>query len=232
MKTKYTTLFVDLDDTIWDTQANNKEALREIYDTRGWNTYFDSFKQFFDRYLPININLWSLYGQGKITKDELIVERLVRPLQSAMPIDRRLALDINEELLNRISVKTKLVDGAEEVLSYLTKSYQLVILSNGFTEVQFRKLRNSRIEHYFRHIILSDQVGVNKPHPEIFSIALKQAQAKPGETLMIGDSWDSDITGAHNRGIDQVWFNPEKKASAGFQPTYTIEKLKELKSIL
>ena len=53
-----------------------------------------------------------------------------------------------------------------------------------------------------------------------------------GETLMIGDSWDADIAGAQKSRIAQIWFNPGNLSSDGFEPTYTVEMLEEIKELL
>lgn len=232
MTKRYSTIFIDLDDTLWDTQSNNKEALREIYDKRGWENHFPSFQHFHDIYLPINNHLWDLYAQGKISKPELIRRRITEPLATAIHVDEATATAINDELLAYTSAKTKLIDGAKELSEYLHSKYQLVIVSNGFEEVQYKKMRGAGIESYFQHVVLSDQVGTNKPHPEIFSVALQKANAQPDEVLMIGDSWTSDIVGAKNSGIDQMWFNPHGASLGEFSPTYVIKHLLDICRII
>lgn len=229
----YTTVLVDIDDTIWDTQNNSREAFREMYDDHKWNKYFNSFSQFYDKnYLPSNVELWSLYAHGKISKEELIVKRFEIPFSGFISLTPDKSSLLNQELLNRVSEKTKLVDNAREVLSYLKPKYQLVVLSNGFREVQYKKLKNSGLEKFFSHVILSDEAGVNKPHPEIFNLAMKTSGANVKEIIMLGDSWESDIKGAENSGIDQIWYNPDKLNANGFVPTHTITNLLEVKQIL
>ncbi len=93
-------------------------------------------------------------------------------------------------------------------------------------------MRGAGIESYFQHVVLSDQVGTNKPHPEIFSVALQKANAQPNEVLMIGDSWTSDIVGAKNSGIDQMWFNPHGASLGEFSPTYVIKHLLDICRII
>lgn len=229
---KYSTIFVDIDDTIWDTRRNSRETFAEMYDNHGWGNYFESFDHFYDIYLPSNIHLWSLYAHGKIHKEELIVQRFLNPLGPYLQIDEKFALQLNEELLERVSQKTMLVDNARGLLDYLSAKYQLLVLSNGFNEVQHRKLQNANIDTYFTHVILSDVVGVNKPHPAIFRFALDAANVRKEEAVMLGDSWESDICGAYQSGIDQIWFNPDRLRAEGFEPTYIVTELKEIEHIL
>ena len=106
------------------------------------------------------------------------------------------------------------------------------ILSNGFREVQYKKIENSGLKPYFDKIILSDEIGVNKPHADFFMHALKKTNANRSHTLMIGDSWDADIVGAYNSNIDQLWFNPEEHHPNAFTPTYCVKTLSEIKAIL
>jgi len=118
-------------------------------------------------------------------------------------------------------------------LNYLKeKGYRMYIISNGFEEVQAAKMNNSGLTPYFIGMILSDNVGVNKPHPKIFEEALKTAGLSKENTLMIGDDWEADMEGAKSFGIDQVWLDQRIESSKGFEPTYHIHSLLELKDIL
>jgi len=105
----------------------------------------------------------------------------------------------------------------------------MYILSNGFREVQYKKIENSGLMPYFDKIILSEDAGINKPHPDMFTYALKNTNSKRNQTIMIGDSWDADIVGAHNSRIAQIWLNPAGEAPQGFEPTYTVRSLTEIK---
>ena len=140
------------------------------------------------------------------------------------------ALDIPMELL---PTRTLLVPHAREVLDDLHGRYTLSIVSNGFVEVQYRKIRNSGIAGYFDHIVLSEEAGALKPDKRIFEHALRLNAARPDEALMVGDLYQADIAGAQNASIDQAYFNwrgtPLPPANA---PTYTIRSLRELMEIL
>jgi putative hydrolase of the HAD superfamily len=119
-----------------------------------------------------------------------------------------------------------------ELLDYLRPKYRLHILSNGFREVQYRKIENSGLTSYFHKIILSEDAGSNKPHPDMFTYALKSTNSRRDQTVMIGDSWDADIVGARNSRIDQIWFNPKGEPATDFQPTFTVGSLAEIREIL
>ena len=228
----YKNLFIDLDDTLWDIHRNSKECLLEIYDDYGYQKYYKCFDDYYNVYMPNNHRLWGLYRNGEINKEELIVERFLIPVREFGINDKMYAKNLSDDFLERTIFKTNLVEGTMELLEYLNPKYNMHILSNGFREVQYKKINNSGLKPYFDKIILSDDAGINKPHPDIFTYALKNTHSLREETLVIGDSWDADILGAYNSDIHQLWFNPEGLRPNGFTPTYCVKTLNEIKQIL
>jgi putative hydrolase of the HAD superfamily len=229
---KCKTLFIDLDDTLWDTYHNNKECLKEIYTDYGFDRYFGSFEAFYDYYMPHNLRLWEQYRNHEIDRQTLITERFRYVLRVKGIADKEPALQLNHDFLERTTTKTRLIPGAIDLLEYLRPSYKMYILSNGFREVQFRKLTHSGLAAYFSRMLLSEDANIQKPHKEIFDYALINTNSRRSETLMIGDSWEADVVGARNAGIAQLWFNPEGLPAKGFTPTYTVRSLAEIKEIL
>ncbi len=229
---KYKNLFIDLDDTLWDTYHNNKKCLEEVYDDYQFERYYASFEAFYNYYMPNNLRLWELYRNHKINRQTLIIERFLHVLRYTGINDVDAALSLNNDFLQRTTTKTKLIPGTIELLEYLRPSYRMFILSNGFREVQFKKLYNSGLAPYFERMILSEDANIQKPHKEIFDFALKNTNSRRGETLMIGDSWDADIMGAYNAKMDQMWFNPEKLPSKNISPTFIVHSLLDIKNFL
>lgn len=201
-------IFIDLDETLWATRENNKEALKEVYNSRKWDTYFKDFESFFAKYEPHNDHVWDLYREGAITKQELTIDRFRTPLLPEIELSDQEILEINTEFLERAAVKEKLLPGAIELLQDLHALYKLVIVSNGFEEVQAKKMDASGILPYIDYTILSESAGANKPSPKIFNYAFSVSKSRPAETIMIGDSWDADIIGAERAGIPAIWYNP------------------------
>ena len=230
---KYKTIFIDLDDTILDTNAISRESLEELYRDCHFDRFFPTFDDYFAIYMPNNLKLWKSYRDGSVSKEELIIERMLYPLRPFGIDDTQFALDLNQNFLHRTTMKSKLLPHTIDVLEFLHAKYKLYILSNGFEEVQYKKIANSGLSPFFDGIVLSDEIGFNKPSPEIFDYALKKAQTTAKESLMIGDSIEADILGARNCNIDQVWcdFGVEE-FDDNFEPTYRITSLLELKIIL
>lgn len=229
---KYTTLFIDLDDTLYDFSAASRESFHETYDQLHYERYFNSFEHYLSLYEPYNLELWHLYGEGKITKEELNKRRYSHPLEMVGIHNQELADTFCREALGRIPTKGNLVTGAIELLEYLRPKYAMYILSNGFKELQSRKMRTAGIDSYFDGLILSEDIGVNKPGRALYEHATQISGARLDESLMIGDMFDTDILGAANIGMDSLYFNPKGKSDHPFTPTYEVKTLLQIKEIL
>ena len=229
---KYKNLFFDLDDTIWAFSQNARDTFEEVYQKYSFDRYFDSFNHYYTLYQQRNTELWIEYGEGKITKDELNRQRFFYPLQAVGVEDEALAEQFSKDFFAIIPTKSTLMPHAKEVLEYLAPKYNLYILSNGFQELQCHKMRSAGIDRFFKKIVLSDDIGVLKPWPEIFHFALSATQSEVRDSLMIGDSWENDVAGAKGVGMHQVFYNVTGKEELPFQPTYHISNLKELMQIL
>lgn len=195
-----------------------------------------SFEEYFGIYAQINDQLWAEYREKKITKDFLRACRFERSLKEFGIAPKVEFSEIDDLYLKIMSVQTNLFPGTSEVLSELkNRGYQIHIITNGFKEVQYDKLQNTGLDKFLTNVFISEEIKSHKPSKEIFEYAIKSSNARKKESLMIGDSWESDIVGAKNFGIDQVFFNPEK-LDVDFEnygePTYTINYLKQLLTIL
>lgn len=229
----YKHIFIDLDDTLWDFHANAKESLHEVFDNKKLSEYFVDFEHFFKIYAKRNLELWELYGKGEISKDFLMIERFRHPLAKMGVNNDDLAEQIGIQFLDILPTKTILIPFAEELLEYLLPKYSLTIISNGFIEVQYKKLRSANLEHYFTHVVLSEAAKALKPDKRIFEYALKLNGAKPTEALMIGDSYAADIVGAQNAGIDQIFLHPTSDKTEKMKPcTYLVKGLEEVMGIV
>lgn len=230
------TLFIDLDDTIWDFRANSKLALRQVYGEFSLDRVFAGYEQFQTFYMEANHQLWEEYHHNRVTKDFLIVERFARPLRqvdSPLSDDMSFIMSLNDRYLDVLAQQNTLVPGALDLLDYLTaKGYPLYILSNGFAEVQARKLQSGGIDRYFKRLILSDEIGITKPDRRLFDYALQVVGSTAADTAIVGDNYDADILGAMNAGWRAIYFNRDNLPVIGAQPHYMVTALEQLKSIL
>ena len=202
----YDHLFFDLDNTLWDFTANSRLAMEQTLIQNELLPRLISFNSYFQRYEQINQALWSDYHSKKITKQNLITERFSRSLQE-FGIHDYDWIELNRLYLENMALQTKLFPGTVETLTALrTKGYQMHIITNGFREVQYSKLSNCGLAPFFTKVFISEEIKTTKPHRQIFEHALKSTNASKKRSIMIGDSWEIDILGALEFGMDQIMF--------------------------
>ncbi len=229
---KYKHLFFDLDHTLYDFEQSTYETLNELCEKYHLaNKGIPQFKYFYNRYLEINLRFWGQYRKGKIEKAFLNVERFHVTFKEFGIDDRDFAEKFANEYLANAPLKNTLFPNAHETLDYLQDKYILHLITNGFEEVQEKKIDTTDLRKYFQTITTSEEAGVKKPDPAIFHYALSKANAVPEESLMIGDNLEVDILGAKNVGMDQMFFNVDKIPHNG-EITFEISKLKEIVGLL
>lgn len=231
MKQRYRHLFFDLDRTLWDYDQNAKEAFREILDKHELYSCIESLDYFVSRFHHINEGLWLAYRKGEIDKKTLRNKRFEMLLAEFQIVDNTLADRMSDDYIELAPTKTKVFPHTAETLDYLAERYQLHIITNGFKEVQQRKIANCGLTPYFSTVVTSDCIGLQKPHTGIFAYALNSVNARKSESLMTGDDLENDILGAKKYGIDQVLFNPGQRTHT-YHPTYEIFTLPELRTFL
>lgn len=235
MMAKYRDLYIDFDDTLYDTHGNSVLALAELFDLLRLDRYFAEPQLFYDEYWKTNIDLWTRYSKGEITRDYLIVERFRRPLSFGEGLEPTEAycLEASDRFLELCASKPGLVEGARDLMDYLkAKGYRMHMCSNGFHEVQYKKLRSCGLDGHFDTVVLSEDAGYNKPAPEYFEYALRVTGAKRETTLMIGDNFNTDILGAKRAGLATAYFNRYPEYPATEPVDYEVTALSELKNIL
>jgi len=224
-------LIFDLDDTIWDFKRNSKETLLGLYqDYKLADKGVDS-STFLQTFKEVNTKLWDQFDEGTITRDVIRKKRFHSVLDKLAINHNGEAMQMQDEFMQRCSTSPFLVEGALQVLKHFQSTYTFHILSNGFDEIQFVKLKSSGITHFFDKIITSGRAGFRKPQSEIFEFALNEIGASKEECIMIGDNPLADIEGAYRFGMDQVYYNTHKKECA-ITPTFTIQNFNELLNLL
>lgn len=225
---KITDVFFDLDHTLWDFDKNSELAFDKIFREKHPSINTTSFVQI---YAPINQACWKLYQVDLLSHEELRYKRLKDSFDALdYPISDDEIHQMSEDYIAYLPENNMLFEGAIEILDYLSEKYKLHIITNGFSEVQYKKIHNSGLNNYFSTITNSEMAGVKKPHPKIYDHALSVSKASKSASIMIGDCIDADVKGALDYGIDAIYFNPERKEVP--LTVITINKLIELKDLL
>lgn len=221
-------IFFDLDHTLWDFDKNAAETLHELYVDYQFHLFgFTSADVFIETYTRNNHRLWALYHQGLIDKETLRTARFADTF-SELGVDPALFPQAFEtDYLRLCPQKTHLFPHTHETLDYLGKNYNLHLISNGFKEAAETKISKTGLNRHFTTVVISDTVGLHKPHPAIFSYALEGAKAAKAESVMIGDSLEADVRGALKFGMDAIYFNP-LGTEVPHDVTQSIRELKEL----
>lgn len=228
MNANITDIFFDLDHTLWDFDKNSEMAFASIFKER-----FSTIKieHFIEKYMPINQACWKLYQHDKITHEELRYNRLKFSFDALnIEISDADIDQIANDYIETLTDNNHLFEGAIELLDYLKPKYKLHIITNGFANVQDKKISNALLSGYFTTITNSELAGCKKPNSIIFDYAVKAAQTSKENCIMIGDCLDADVNGALNAGIDAIFFN-DKKVEAP-QNIKQINHLLELKNYL
>lgn len=200
---QYQVLLFDLDNTIFDFETSEKRALEETM------KHFEipmALEDFIQTYHEVNKPLWAALERGEITSEAIRTLRFVHLVaRLGMPID---AFEMSHFYVSRISKGIDTFPHAREVLENLAKRYQLVALTNGIVDIQTGRLNHSGFRSYFSEVVISEEIGVSKPHVEIFEAALNRiGHRDKASVLMIGDSIKADILGAISAGLDACWVN-------------------------
>lgn len=223
-----TDVFFDLDHTLWDFDKNSALAFRKIFKINNININLDDF---LPHYEEINFQYWKLYRDEKIDKEVLRFGRLNDTfLRLNYNVEKEVIQELSIDYITYLTDNNYLYKDAETILKYLYKNYNLHILSNGFEEVQSKKLIKSNILHYFKTVTNGENVGVKKPNPQIFHYAIEKANTTISQSIMIGDGFEADVLGAMAIGMDVIYFNEFFKPVEG--DIKKINTLIELKKYL
>lgn len=207
-------IFFDLDDTLFDFSDASLISLRKLWDESSEiKSVFDNPDAFIDEYHIHNRRMWELHESGQISADFLKGERFRLTLAHDRDDDetRRRMRAFNDRYLWLLGGCNAPVDGAKDLLEVLSNKYLIGVLTNGFTEVQYRKLRSTGLDRYIQRMVISDEIGIQKPDPRIFRYAEQETGAIPETTIMIGDNPDNDIQGALNAGWHAVYLDRKSK---------------------
>ena len=218
---RYRAILFDVDDTLLDFQTGNHNAVNRLMDELD---YRDSHR--YEQYEAINLKCWEELEAGLLTQNQLKVARFVRFFDRYPVVgDPKWAAERFVELLGQQSI---LLPNALEVVEQIAARLPVAVVTNGITAIQRSRMALSPLKDYLTEMVISEAVGISKPRPGIFKIALDRLGVKPRDALMVGDGVNSDIRGANNAGIDACWLNPTGRAlPEGVHAEYQISDIRQ-----
>jgi putative hydrolase of the HAD superfamily len=170
---------------------------------------------------------------NQVTKIHLRNARFERTLNHFSISDNALVEQLSDGYVELSPKQKVLHENAVQTLEELKNDgYEMHIITNGFKEVQYTKLKVSGLRSFFKEVICSEEIGKNKPSPQIFQYALSKARAKPIESVMIGDDLEADIIGALNAGMHAIHFLPDSEKLGNVNDFCTVTNLNQLPEVL
>lgn len=224
---KYTSLFLDLDNTLLDFNKAEYYAAKKLFEKYG----LPSCQKAIEKYSLINTEFWNRFEKGEIKKDEIYENRFKFFCEFyGKTAD---TAQMSQDYFINLSEGYYTVDGTFEILDYLkSKQYTLYATTNGMALTQFKRIEKSGLQPYFDKVFVSEDSGHQKPEKEYFQFVLDNIPEKnKAKILIVGDSQSSDILGGINVGIDTCWYNP-KNLEPKYISTYEISNLSQLRTIL
>ena len=224
---KYTTLYFDLDNTLLDFSAAEKNAINKLLSLYG----IEPNHEYAEIYSKINQNVWERFERGEIEREEIFESRFVELMEKiGKKADTK---RMSQDYFSLIAEGHDVLPGARKVLKYVKeKGYTVCVTTNGVSRTQHKRIAESGLREFFDYVFISEEIGHQKPEKEYFNFVILNTPEKDRKKiLVIGDSQSSDILGGINAGIDTCWLN-SKCVTARYKPTYEIGNISELINIL
>ncbi len=197
----YKFLLLDADGTFLDFSLTEKIALNLLFDHYNLSHEEETFSS----YEECNRRCWNSFEKGEMSMAELKVRRFSLFFeQQGLPYD---ANEANLFYVNCLASNAHYIEGAPGLLERLGHDYDLEVITNGIASVQRGRLDALGASKYFSHIIISEEIGYQKPSTDFFDKTLEIIHASKEECLIIGDSLSSDIKGGIDSGIDTCYLH-------------------------
>ena len=210
----------DLDDTLFDHRRSARAALQEVHGAHAAGLDFAAFERQHGIFLEeMHVEVLA----GRIGLDDARRERFRKVFQAlGVTLDPAAVDAVASAYRSGYMSARRALHGAGALLAALRPHTRIAIVTNNLLEEQQDKLAYCGLAALVDVLIASEDVGVSKPDPAIFRIALERTGVDAAEAVMVGDSWANDIAGAHRAGIRAVWFNPERAAKP-LEPAGVVE---------
>ncbi|WP_208423168.1 YjjG family noncanonical pyrimidine nucleotidase [Latilactobacillus fragifolii] len=224
---RYRYLFFDMDNTLFDFDADEEQALAQLFKDQGVPLSAATKKA----YQAFNQSLWRQYEAGTLTREMLLNTRFATFFKEQFNqiVD---GPTLSRNYLDKLARGHALMPQAEMLLKVLqADNVKLYVTTNGVANTQYRRLQDAGLSTYFDAVFVSEELGYQKPDPRYFQRVFKQLVGiSQAEALIVGDSLTSDVQGGQNVGVSTAWYNPNHQVNrmTDVQPTHEIEHLMDL----
>ncbi len=197
-------IYFDLDDTLLDHKKAEQNGLADVHQ------HFDVFndiklQELIDVYHHINKGLWEEYGRGEIDR-HILHRRRFEETFVELGVEASLYNEAGKVYMSYYRNHWEWIDGAKEAYDLIRAKYQTGIITNGFAETQWMKIDQFGFKNTTSQIVISEEVGVMKPHPKIFDHSTEIAGYKREDILYVGDSLSSDVKGGKAANWQVAWY--------------------------
>ncbi len=225
---KFTTIFMDADNTIFDFPVCEYNALKNTVEKYGLDFNDYVYKSF----SAINDRLWKEFELNKTTRSELKIQRFRELIEKCFHGFGNVS-ELAGEYVVQLSKQGVLIDGAYEALKELSKVFDIYIITNGLKLVQRGRFARTNITSFIKKIYISEEIGYQKPMKEFFDYVLSDIKEKDTDKiLVVGDSLTSDMQGGKNAGLTTCLYDPQNNTEMPDKLCdYRINSLFEIKDI-
>ena len=232
-KTHLKAILLDYGGTIDTNGVHWSEIIYDGYITAGVSVSKEAFRKAYvyaEQYMEKNPTLVKPEDTFKETLQKKI------KLQADYFVQEKTPYNISQQVENIAQycyqVAKNTTSKAAKTLEVLSRKYSLVLVSNFYGNLQ-SVVKDFNIHQYFASIVESSVVGIRKPSPEIFRLALQKLAISASEAMVVGDSYKNDMVPAHQLGCLAVWLKGigweqevENKNTVGVK--YTISNFNDL----
>lgn len=225
---KYDIILLDADMTLWDFDASEKCALRDVTASLGLELTPDMEAY----YHQVNAAYWHRFDLKEVNREQLTTGRFADYIAylgvTADPVE------VNDRYEHALGNYSIMLPGALEMVERLAERYPLYIVTNGLHNAQTGRFNKSPVKPYISGMFISQDMDCQKPEKAFFDkVFAAVGVSDPAKYVIVGDSLTSDIQGGINAGIDTVWYNPGRKPRDPDRlPTYEAQSMDEILSIL
>ena len=216
----YEWILFDADDTLF--HFDSREGLRLMLARYGRDLSEDDYNQ----YEALNKQLWAAYQRGEIDAAQIQEQRF-----SKWGAELNVAPELlNQTFLDCMSEICEPLPGAQHLVEAVSSRVRIGVITNGFAQIQKARLEKTGLLRFISVLVISEEVGVAKPHPAIFDHALRaMGNPDPARVLMVGDNPTSDIVGGESAGMHTCWLNHRDAAlPPGIRASFEVGSLPEL----